>query len=125
VDKNKDPLANQDLILHDVKNLGRDGIGASWANFHGAVFRVDVLKSGKDSKVRVCLCLCSDSSCPACLGQERGVYGVVREGLSVWCVRGDVVQGNQVVPEDKLKEHVGKDVGFSTFTVRRTPPRSV
>lgn len=46
--KDKDPLSNRDLLLHDIINVGRDGVGGAMAKRHGCMYRIDVLKQGKD-----------------------------------------------------------------------------
>lgn len=37
-------------MLYDIKNVGRDGVGAAMACRHGVVYRVDVLQAGKSAK---------------------------------------------------------------------------
>lgn len=37
-------------MLYDIKNVGRDGVGAAMACRHGVVYRVEVLQAGKSAK---------------------------------------------------------------------------
>lgn len=45
-----DPLSNRDLLLYDIINVGRDGVGGAMAKRHGCMYRIDVLKQGKDAR---------------------------------------------------------------------------
>lgn len=45
-----DPLSTRDLLLYDIINVGRDGVGGAMAKHHGCMYRVDVLKQGKDAR---------------------------------------------------------------------------
>lgn len=70
-----DPLSNRNLLLYDIINVGRDGVGGAMAKQHGCMYRIDVLKQGKDAR------------------------------------------GQTVVPEEDVKEYLGKGIGFSTLAV--------
>ena len=45
-----DPLSNRNLLLYDIINVGRDGVGGAMAKQHGCMYRIDVLKQGKDAR---------------------------------------------------------------------------
>lgn len=45
-----DPLSTRDLLLYDIINVGRDGVGGAMAKHHGCMYRIDVLKQGKDAR---------------------------------------------------------------------------
>lgn len=40
--KDKDPLGNRDILLHDIISVGRDGVGGAMAKRHGCMYRIEV-----------------------------------------------------------------------------------
>lgn len=48
--RDRDPLGYRDHIRFDIEGVGRDGMGGVVANDHGSIYRMDVLKDGKDAK---------------------------------------------------------------------------